>query len=382
MAPQDIYGLEGKSLKVTGLQGLLNTKQERTRKIVRRCNWYMFNNPEITGRIASGDEFAKLCQTATPNYPPEQEEPNEYLANNPPPESFRIKYFQLYPVGSPHWVMRQDEVSCNVIQAVLEKAWEKWKSISTRAKQVSVALDSIPKPERINKVVCIGLGPILTALSSSSGEIDRDMLYPRSVAQHCLAIAAVKELGKKAGQKINLYTADLGYTPQHNYGIEGSKIVEFKVLNPCYGTHEQFTFIDDNTMLINFAGPPDCPTLSIIEEYARPVVIITEEVPPMGPYQDRQWFEVTEENGNKVQVPGCANLPLPDGVNTGILCPKRVRDMMFDEYQVELKFPAEDKNLELSWGKNDLVEYGNRNNDSADIGYYWFSNTRMYIRKH
>lgn len=55
--------------------------------------------------------------------------------------------------------------------------------------------------------------------------------------------------------------------------------------------------------------------------------------------------------------------------------------MMFDEYQVELKFPAEDKNLELSWGKNDLVEYGNRNNDSADIGYYWFSTTRMYIRK-
>ncbi|KAI1452561.1 hypothetical protein F4805DRAFT_472308 [Annulohypoxylon moriforme] len=374
------YSLKGNPLKLDEMQGLPVINDERKRKIVGRCNWYMFTNSETRGHIGHTIDFFKLRQTAARNYPPEQEMPNEELARNPPTVALYDKYFTPFPRSSEFWFTKQDLVSANAIRAVLERAWKRWQTISTRATQVQEAIKCIPKPELINKVVCVGLGPILTALRDNPGGGIEDHLAPRNVAQHCLAIAIVKQLEEKTGSRIRLYTADPGYTRQHKIALEGNTIIPFTVLDPHYGWHEQFTVIDDNTMLINFAGPPDCPTMRIIEEYARPAVIITREVPRIGPYQNRQWFEVTEKNGNKLKMPGCADLPLPDGINIGTLCPKRVRDMMVNEYKIESKFPAEDPNLEWSWGKNELVEYGSRDNFSASGGYYWYSDVRMYVR--
>ncbi|KAI0885868.1 uncharacterized protein GGS22DRAFT_179550 [Annulohypoxylon maeteangense] len=380
MATNGNHSLEGRFLQLKEMRGLLHQDRKRVSKIVNRCNWYMFNNPGIRGQIGSIKEFYKLCQTAISDYPPEQEMPNEELANNPPSKgSFYDKYFLPYPEGSPYWFSKQDLIPSKDIHDVLAEAWNRWQTISTRATQVYEAIESIPKPNRIKKVVCLGLGAILRARSPENNI--RNSLCPRSVAQHCLAIAIVKRLERNTGKQISLYTSDLAYTAQHKIALERSNIIRFNVLDPSYGKHEQFPMIDDNTMLIDFTGPPDCPTMAIIEEYARPVVIIGHAVPQTGPYQDRQWFEVTEEDGNKLRVPGCANLPLPDGMNIGVLCPKRVRDMMVHEYNIESKFPAEDPDLERSWGKNELVEYGSRDNFSANGGYYWFSTTRMYIRK-
>ncbi|KAI2466406.1 hypothetical protein F4781DRAFT_424052 [Annulohypoxylon bovei var. microspora] len=384
MAAQGDRRLETKFLNRKRIRSLPVDSEERIRKIVRRCNWYMFSNCEIRGDSPRAIlEFFKLCQTAIPDYPPEQERPNEELAHNPPSESFFAKYFMPYPEGSSYWFMRQDLIPENAIHNVLAIAWQRWQTVSTRAKQVYEAIDSIQKPKRIKKVVCLGLGPILTALHNNPGENISDCLSPRNVAQHCLVIAIVKQLEEKTGQQINLYTADPGYTPQHKIALEQSTIIPFIVLDPSYGKHEQFTVIDGDTMLVNFAGPPECPTMSLIQEYARPVVIITTEVPRKRPFQDRQWFEVTEEDGNKVKIPGCANLPLPSGapVSLDTLCPKRVRDMIVREYKIEKKFPAEDPNLVWTWGNNELVDYGSRDHFSANGGYYWHSNLRMYVRR-
>lgn len=199
------------------------------------------------------------------------------------------------------------------IQHALVQSWDKWRNISTRAKRLEAAIDSIPNPERIKKVVCIGLGRILEPLiseplvDSESGQIGPDnIIAPRNIAQHLAAIAIVKQLQTKTGQLIPLYAADPEYTPRHKRALETLIIGKFIILDISYRRHEQFTIIDDSTLLFDMAGPPQCPTMRIVQEYARPVAIITREVPLVAKFQDRLWFEVTEEDGTKVQVPGCA----------------------------------------------------------------------------
>lgn len=76
-----------------------------------------------------------------------------------------------------------------------------------------------------------------------------------------------------------------------------------------------------------------------------------------------------------------SDLPLPDGCRIfGGLCPKRVRDMIADEYNLENKFPAEDGGIK-DWKDSDLIDYKDRDSSNTRAGGYWYSHTRLYVRK-
>lgn len=205
--------------------------------------------------------------------------------------------------------MNQDSVPVDVIQDTLMEAWDKWHRVSTKSKKLEEAIDNIASPERIKKVVCLGLGQILQPHINPDvakpGGPD-NCICPRNIAQHLAALAIVKQLEKKTGQRVLLYAADPEYTPRHKVALETLIIGQFRILDCSYGRHEQFTVIDDSTLLFDMAGPPQCPTMRIVQEFARPVAIITKEIPRTGSFEDRLWFEVTEMDGNKVQIPGCS----------------------------------------------------------------------------
>ncbi|KAI1778588.1 hypothetical protein F4818DRAFT_438747 [Hypoxylon cercidicola] len=345
-AKPEYHGLEGNFLDLARMRKLPVTNEERQFRIIRRCNWYMFCSSQCRGFLA--------------------------------------KYHSTYPEGSRSELMNRDTVSIADIQNTLVESWDKWCNISTKAKRLEMAIDNIPNPERIKKVLCLGLGTILSPLpgleAPESGP--GNMISPRNIAQHLAAIATAKQLERKTGQQILLYTADPYYGPRHKLALETLLIGPFIVLDPSYGKHEAFTMIDDSTLLFDMAGPPQCPTMRIIQEYARPVAIITREIPLEGKFQDRLWFDVTEEDGTKVQVPGCADLPFPDGCSTfGGLCPKRVRDMIADDYRLEDKFPVEEKQGILSWTESDLINYEDRGWSNTSAGGYWSPHTRFYVRE-
>ncbi|OTA93940.1 hypothetical protein M434DRAFT_384900 [Hypoxylon sp. CO27-5] len=389
MPAYEYHGLEANFLELKRMRKLSVDSDERRRKIIGRCNWYMFGSPEIRGdEFYDNYNYVLLCHTAVANCPPEQEKPNQKIADEPPSEEFLAKYHTKHREGTPAWIASQDLVSVDAIQAILTAAWEKWQTVSTKATQVTEAIDSIPKPERIMKVVCLGLGPVLMpALRDRDKPFSKEnvgnRIMPRNIAQHIAAIAIAEQLEQKTGREIRLYTADPAYTAQHKTALETFSVRPFTVLDPGYGKHEQFTVIDDNTLVICMTSVPQCPAKRIIEEYARPVAFITAEVPRTGKFQDRLWFEVTEEGGHKVQIPGCADLPLPDGcMRIGGLHPKRVRDMFVHEYTIEEKFPAEEKRLQNRWEACDLVDYESKDTINDGIGGYWYSDTRLYLRKH
>ncbi|KAI1418360.1 hypothetical protein F5Y13DRAFT_176464 [Hypoxylon sp. FL1857] len=389
MSTYEHHGLEANFLDLKRMRKLPVNSEERRRKIIGRCNWYMFGSPEIRGEeFHYNYDYVRLCHTAAPNCPPEQEKPNQKIADKPPSNEFLAKYHESYREGTPPWVSSQDFVPASTIHAILTEAWGRWQDVSIRAKQLEVAIGNIPRPERIKKIVCLGLGPVLTPTLRDpsrpfSMENVGNKIMPRNVAQHLAAIAIAQQLENKTRRQIPIFTADPGYTPQHKLALETFSVRSFVVLDPSYGKHEQFTVIDDSTLVICMVFAPQCPAKRIIEEYARPVAFITSEVPREGKFQDRLWFEVTEQDGNKVQIPGCADLPFPDGcLQLGGLYPRRVRDMFVNEYNLENRFPAEDRRMERGLETSDLVDYRSEHFVDAAVGAYWFSNTRLYVRKH
>ncbi|KAI0847393.1 hypothetical protein F5Y00DRAFT_271127 [Daldinia vernicosa] len=383
--------VEANFLKLKEIQGLPLDSEERKKKIVERCNWYMFCASDIRGKdFQDPHEFILYCyHNVQANCPPMQMKPNTKIADTLA-EAFISKYHKPYEKGTRKYIESRDDVTVKEIQDTLADAWERWQcDKNTRANEFKQAINSIPNPEKIEKVVCLGLGRILMpnfrsnqqSPEQSTGNTPRphnNIIMPRNIAQHIAAISLVKELEKKTNKEIPLYTADPEYGDGHKKALETLDFGKFIVLDPAYGVHEQFTYIDDNTLVFDMAGPPQCPTMRIIQEYARPVAIITGEIPRRGKFQDRLWFEVQEESGKKIQIPGCAHLPLPDGCfRFGGLCPRRVRDMIVYEYKQEDKFPAEMEASARKWGACDLVNYDNRDKLEAQVGAYWHTDTRF-----
>ncbi|KAI1653915.1 hypothetical protein F4813DRAFT_373208 [Daldinia decipiens] len=234
--------------------------------------------------------------------------------------SFIAKYHKPYLKGTRKFIESLDTVKAKDIQETLDEAWKRWEcDKNTRAREFKQAINSIPNPEKIKRVVCLGLGRILMPNSrpnqqsseQNSGNTQRqcNIIMPRNIAQHIAAISLVKLLRKKTGKEdIPLYTADPEYGDEHKKALETlpPHLCKFTVLDPRYGIHQQFTYIDDNTLVFDMTGPPQCPTMRIIQEFARPVAIITGEIPRRGKFEDRLWFEVHAENGKEIQIPGCA----------------------------------------------------------------------------
>ncbi|KAI0179512.1 hypothetical protein GGR52DRAFT_536462 [Hypoxylon sp. FL1284] len=299
---------------------------------------------------------------------------------------FFAKYYRAIPEGSRFWHETRDTVSAYDIQQTLTDSWVRWCTISATARRLESAIDKIPDPKRTNKVVCLGLGRILLPLVEPDVAEwgPNNMLASRNLSQHLAAIAITKLLENKTGQQIALYAADPDYKAQHKSALETLSLQRFTVLDPSYGKHEVFTIIDDSTLLFDMAGGPPCPTLSLVQEYARPVAIITHEVPRDGvKYQDRQWFELTERDGTKVQVPGYGvDLLSPHGwdIEDGHF-PRRVRDMLVDEYEMEKEFPAGEKDT-LPFKLNDLANPEERHQGNAKHSVYWRPGLRLYVRKY
>ncbi|KAI0383286.1 hypothetical protein F5Y04DRAFT_278995 [Hypomontagnella monticulosa] len=383
MTVYEHHGLEADFLKLRKMKRLNVNSEERKRKIIGRCNWYMFCSSRIRGvDFQNSEAFYVMCHRNKEKYPSEQNRPNKRLANVPPHE-FLAKYHKAYRPGTKPWMHLQDLVPAETIQQTLSEAWEKWQNVSTKAKQFEAAINSIPHPERIKKVVCLGLGCIHTP-TNLPGEKDPapgpgNRIYARNISQHLAAIAMVKIFERKTGREVPLYTADPDYGPEHKKALETLPFGKFIVLDSSYSKHEQFTMIDDKTFVFNMTGPPQCPAMRIIQEFARPVAFITKEVSLTGPFQDRLWFEVTEEDGNKVEVPGCAHLP---GAEAYLESPKRVRDMIVRDYKLQKNFPAEENiGIQTEWGASDLIDYTGRAKYTATIGAYWFWDTRLYVRQ-
>ncbi|OTB09963.1 hypothetical protein K445DRAFT_17097 [Daldinia sp. EC12] len=380
--------LEAGFLKLKEIRRLQIHTKERNNKIIGRCNWYMFCAPDIRGKeYKDSQEFFLYChKRVQPKCPLKQMKPTKITGSSA--KDFITKLHKPYKQGTLQSFESRDIIAAEEIQRTLTKAWERWqREGNSRARQFEQAIDSIPKPERIKKVVCLGLGRVLTpnfrlANQERNGDEPkrpRNIVMPRNIAQHIAAISIVKQLEKRTGHSVPLYTADPDYGAEHKKALETLPFGKFIVLNPSYGKHQQFTYIDDNTLVFDMAGPPECPTMRIIQEYARPVAIITMEIPRKGTFEDRLWFEVAdEESGNEIQIPGCAQLPLPEGCfKFGGWCPRRVRDMIVYEYKQEDKFPAEKEEWARKWGACDLVDYDNRGPLDAQIGAYWHTDTRL-----
>ncbi|CAJ2500010.1 Uu.00g028630.m01.CDS01 [Anthostomella pinea] len=260
--------------------------------------------------------------------------------------------------------------------------------------KVREAIKAIPKPERIRKVVCIGLGsfalPSTGTLGPSPenrrderpipGPKDAPALNPGGLIQHVLAISTVKQLYELTGKTPQLYAADPGYTQPHKEALENLSNVKFKILDPSYGFHEQFVEIDDSTMVISIL--PQSPVELLVSEYARPVAMIRTNGwtrgPPFSekkdPDEDMYWYEaeVGEPDGQTMKTPGCRWLDMP----------RRVHAMISTDYKLCEKFPVEAPANDNGDGYDLLsnIEHGHYRDVRADG--YWKSYTHMYVRKY
>lgn len=219
----------------------------------------------------------------------------------------------------------------NFIQAILSDAFSNWGKCH-KAAGLKAAIDKIPHPERIKRVVCVGLGLIVTGAIDL--DTDKYVLMrrpPTCIAQHVAALAIVKQLQEITSQKIELYTADPNYGPYHKKALKTLDQVEsiaisFKVCDPAYGKQEHFAKIDESSLL--FSVGAFCPIMRIVSEYTRPVAMIWEcieehEDPKPAnltePYPEVVWYEAKpwEVEGGEdypqevVQVPGIARYGLP-----------------------------------------------------------------------
>ncbi|KAI8959642.1 hypothetical protein F5Y11DRAFT_359068 [Daldinia sp. FL1419] len=388
MGAYEFRGLEAHFLKLKTTRGLRWDSQKRRDMIIGRCNWYMFCAPRIRSKDYQDDhDFFLHCNSKVEaECPPEQLRPTEIDQRSA--EDFLTKRCKPYNDDDMFGFVLRDTIAASEIQQTLIEAWKKWQDKDNeRARQFEEAIDSIPKPNRIKKVVCLGLGRILQpnyhfSVQQASDQDDKqrpnNVIMARNIAQSIAAMSIVRQLKKRTGKDIPLYTADPDYGDEHKKALKKLPFGEFIVLDPSYDRHEQFTYIDDNTLVFDMAGPPACPTMRIIEEFARPVAIITAEIPCTGPFQDRLWFETTEECGTKIKIPGCSYLPLPEGCyKFGGLCPRRVRDMIVYEYKQEKKFPMEKNDTARKWGACNLVDYTYRKPNDAQIGAYWHTDTRL-----
>lgn len=209
------------------------------------------------------------------------------------------------------------------IQRKLEMTFSNW-SKSYNAEGLKQAIQNIQKPERIKKVVCIGLGMILGGFY----ELDnyhhwRGSHRVQGTCQHTAALAIVKQLQDMTGQKVELYAADPEYGPEHIDALETLDQVEsigikFKVCDTAFGKHEHFTKIDESTLV--FTSGAFAIIHRAVSEYTRPAVMIWEclsehEDPkpetPLEPCPDILWHEVKPqqiENGDdqapSVPIPG------------------------------------------------------------------------------
>ncbi|KAI1496162.1 hypothetical protein F5X99DRAFT_414407 [Biscogniauxia marginata] len=348
----------------------------RQRMITERCNYWYLRNTDIRGRTApyGSREPTEFHESNSQPYPLELLLPKDWC------QDFNGG---LLPLPSDDQEQKLP-IPANKTREVLEVAMDHWRKGGERAVMLREAIDSIEKPERVTKIVCLGLGAIF--------HVKNQELYVHcdSLAQHTAARAIAEQLRHKTGKMVELYASDLAYnTDNYKEALSTLPGVSFTILDPSFGKHEQFNMIDDSMIL--FGTGFQCPTLLIVNEIARPLAMITESVRVNMSHQwdltvpdgELDWSKITEVNDPEdeledeletLEIPGCCTQTHP----------KRDLDMLENEYDYDLceKFPLE---TAVPTRPFDLLPLDDWKLFSGGLlsgnAIYWNWLVRMYIRK-
>ncbi len=231
---------------------------------------------------------------------------------------FLEKFVGGYKPGSragKDYLGKEDAVD---IQEKITKALRSW-GTHEKEQELLKAIDAIPNPHLIKKVVCFGLGPIRTESPKIPGLPSPNWEYEdqRNVNRHAAAVMIVHQLQKRTNQAIDLYVggpSSLRYGEPHKEAFQTwswpsePADIRFMLTDSTYNKHETFTKVDDNSFVLDTDihwGLVDI----IYSEYARPVAIICEAIregvdgEAFDTCQDTCWYEVEHEN--KIQpLPG------------------------------------------------------------------------------
>ncbi|KAH9899025.1 hypothetical protein F4778DRAFT_782621 [Xylariomycetidae sp. FL2044] len=358
------------------------------RHVIQLCNWFLFDNRMIRGlEYRNGDDWNELKKTSQ-DTKEEHREVNYNLIENPPHDMFYSYHQALAPKSVDDIIYGEDREDPGFLQDVLTEAWRNWrKPMNMRRRSFERAIWNIPLPERIKKIVCLGMGrltfPLLVESPRQREHYDwQTGLFHRAIAQHTLAVAAATLIRQSTGNDVSIYAADPAYGKPHKEALQDFPQANFIILDPTYDVHEGFTEIDDSTLLI--AIQSYCPVLRIVQEYARPVVMITHEVSEYDrPEDDVLWYEAKDlkAKGDEYGRKPIVALPGP----TSHWFTWSVYDMIA-EYELENMFPVE-KEENVGKGEFDLVFPVDPPEGAwVDIEHrpdqtYWDPDVRMYVRR-
>ncbi|KAI1076879.1 hypothetical protein F5B20DRAFT_593676 [Whalleya microplaca] len=394
-SPFEYSGVEWNFLDLQEMRNYPVESSERKCKIIGRLNYFLFDNHLIRGHeFEDNKKWIHLLNTFE-----EKHIKTEYGRPNPEleilPEWFLAKFHSPTQKWTLEWVIAQKMSDDKIVKETIENGLNIWETEGrTRAQKLRKAIDRLPQPQRIKKVVCIGLGAICTCIAvpknpETQGNtqawepcINKGVISHPALAQHVTALVIVNQLQQKTGQIIDLYTGDPMYGEPHKKALESLNGTKFRVLRTDYGKHEHFTMIDDSTFLIAIC--PGCEAISLVSEYARPVAMLCES---LSRHQDPSdfdkvdpdilWYELEDPGtGTKIKIPGTTDYCIES---------KRLCDMLDNEYTIEEEFPHEER---FPLDENELDDDpclaphaipppGQREPDKM----CWNAGVRMYVRK-
>ncbi|KAI8624803.1 hypothetical protein F5Y19DRAFT_490666 [Xylariaceae sp. FL1651] len=247
-------------------------KERRSELIRRRAMYHTFSFHELRGEKYGNcyrySELAKRFKDSDAKL--EYFKPNPDLAYLPEKWFANLhRPFNRQTEFGAWYASTQDLSTPELVESAINYALQRWPT-DDRARLFDQAIESIEKPERIKKIVTLGLGRVIRY---SSGADMGAKCVASSLAYHVAAIKIAEKLKERTGQDIALYAADAGYGDSHKRGLENLSPIKFKVLDASYHRQEQWSVIDDSTLVI--ADRPNAsPWKVFILEYARPVAFI------------------------------------------------------------------------------------------------------------
>ncbi|CAJ2500013.1 Uu.00g028660.m01.CDS01 [Anthostomella pinea] len=229
---------------------------ERERLIKAICNYWLFDNPSIR----YGPMWYSTWLETTGTFDDDKDIKPEYLKVNTglalnPPHKYVLRqmlpiwrvtktsqifedHFHRWPQNSKGWHLHQDSfMHPKFMYDIFEMALKHGHQGTSRSKALDRAIESIPNPERIKKVVCIGLGKVFKSTYLAKCHELQVNIHPSHLAQHTAARAIVEILRSKTHQDVQLHAADPAYGRRHEEVLTNLPGVKFNVLNPIYGHH-------------------------------------------------------------------------------------------------------------------------------------------------
>lgn len=177
-----------------------------------------------------------------------------------------MKKVSLDERAKPGRMILDFHVTAEEIKDVLELGMKRWRK-DGKDKSLRSITDKIEHPERIDKVVCVGLGRM--AYRKEPAQTDPIVAGP-CLAQHLAILTMVDYLRDRVSHKIELYAADFFYDEAHKSALES---FGFTVFDPARHKHEHFRMIDRRTMVCSCGIPPFQSIMPIISEYVQPAVL-------------------------------------------------------------------------------------------------------------